>query len=77
MTTPYKTGTTRRAGNVKWFNDAKGYGFITVADGGMDVFVHYSSVIMAGRKTLQDGAAVTFDIAERPKGPMAINVEPL
>jgi CspA family cold shock protein len=60
-------------GRVKWFNDAKGYGFIE-RDGGGDVFVHFSAIQMDGFKTLQEGQAVQFDIVEGPKGPQAANV---
>jgi CspA family cold shock protein len=60
-------------GVVKWFNDAKGYGFIAMDDG-KDIFVHYSAILMDGRKTLKEGQPVTFEIAEGPKGPQASNV---
>lgn len=60
-------------GRVKWFNDAKGYGFIE-RDGGGDVFVHFSAINMDGFKTLQEGQLVAFDIVEGPKGPQAANV---
>ena len=60
-------------GVVKWFNDAKGYGFIAMEDG-KDIFVHYSAIEMEGRKTLKEGQQVTFDIGEGPKGPQAANV---
>lgn len=61
-------------GTVKWFNESKGYGFITREDG-VDVFVHYSSIQDNGFKTLSEGQAVSFDVADGPKGPKAINVE--
>jgi CspA family cold shock protein len=61
-------------GSVKWFNDAKGYGFIQ-QDEGPDVFVHFSALSGEGFKTLQEGERVTFDIVEGPKGPQAANVE--
>jgi CspA family cold shock protein len=62
-------------GTVKWFNAEKGFGFITV-EGGDDVFVHYSSIDMAGYKVLEEGQAVTFDIGTGPKGPQAESVRP-
>lgn len=61
-------------GTVKWFSDAKGYGFISTEEG-KDVFVHYSSVNGDGRKTLQEGQQVQFEIADGPKGPQAANVD--
>jgi CspA family cold shock protein len=61
-------------GKVKWFNEAKGFGFITSEEGG-DIFVHYSNIQSNGFKTLAEGQAVSFDIEEGPKGPKAVNVE--
>ena len=61
------------AGTVKWFNDAKGIGFIT-QEGGEDVFVHFSAIQGDGFKTLQEGDSVTFEITEGPKGLQASNV---
>ena len=61
-------------GTVKWFNNKKGYGFITAEDG-KDVFVHFSGLNMEGFKTLEEGAAVEFDITDGAKGPQAVNVE--
>lgn len=61
------------SGVVKWFNDAKGYGFIATAEG-KDIFVHYSAINMDGRKTLFEGQSVEFEISEGPKGPQAANV---
>ena len=60
-------------GTVKWFNDAKGFGFIA-QDGGGDVFVHHTGIQAEGFKTLEEGARVTFDVADGPKGPAASNV---
>lgn len=61
-------------GTVKWFNNQKGYGFITAEDG-KDVFVHFSGLNMEGFKTLEEGARVEFDITDGAKGPQAVNVE--
>lgn len=60
-------------GTVKWFNDAKGWGFIEVV-GGEDVFVHYSEIAGEGRRTLLEGQQVEFDVATGPKGPVAKDV---
>jgi CspA family cold shock protein len=62
------------SGTVKWFNDAKGYGFITPEDGGKDVFVHHSSISGEGFKSLAEGAKVEFETQEGRKGPEATNV---
>lgn len=63
----------RLKGTVKWFNNAKGYGFIG-RDSGADVFVHYSAITSDGYKSLQEGDPVEFEIAQGPKGPQAANV---
>jgi CspA family cold shock protein len=61
-------------GTVKWFNDAKGYGFIQPAEGGKDLFVHHSQIAGEGFKTLAEGAKVEFETREGTKGPEATNV---
>ncbi|HEY0371033.1 MAG TPA: cold-shock protein [Thermoanaerobaculia bacterium] len=63
----------RQSGTVKWFNDAKGFGFITT-EGGEDVFVHFSAIQSRGFRSLAEGAAVEFDVAQGPKGLQAQNV---
>ena len=63
-------------GKVKWFSDAKGYGFIEV-DGGRDVFVHYSAIVKEGYKTLLEGQSVQFEVVDGAKGPQATNVSPV
>ncbi|WMY97532.1 MAG: transcription antiterminator/RNA stability regulator CspE [Arsenophonus sp.] len=61
-------------GNVKWFNEAKGFGFITPEDGTKDVFVHFTAIQSEGFKTLSEGQKVEFEISEGAKGPSAMNV---
>ena len=61
-------------GTVKWFNDAKGYGFIQPEDGGKDLFVHHSQIAGEGFKTLAEGEALEFDVTRGPKGLQAANV---
>ena len=62
-------------GTVKWFNDAKGFGFIEPDGGGGDIFAHFSAIAMDGFKTLKQGARVRFDVIQGPKGQMAQNIE--
>ncbi len=62
-------------GSVKWFNDAKGYGFIVSEKNNEDIFVHFSSIIMQGFKTLKEGQKVDFEILETAKGRQASNVK--
>ena len=64
----------RTTGIVKWFNDSKGYGFVTPDDGSKDCFVHHSAIQMQGFKTLAEGERVEFDIVDGNKGPAAENV---
>ena len=64
-------------GTVKWFNDAKGYGFIAPDEGGKDLFVHHSNIAGDGFKTLTEGQVVGFEIVEGPKGKQAANVTPV
>ena len=64
------------SGTVKWFNESKGYGFVTPDDGGADLFVHYSEVKMEGYASLNEGQKVEFEVGEGKKGPCAVNVSP-
>lgn len=61
-------------GTVKWFNETKGFGFITPADGSKDVFVHFSAIQGDGFKTLAEGMTVTYEVENSPKGPQAAQV---
>ena len=62
-------------GTVKWFNESKGFGFISPDDGSKDVFVHFSAIASDGFRTLAEGQQVTFDVEDGPKGPQASNVK--
>jgi CspA family cold shock protein len=64
-------------GTVKWFNADKGYGFITPAEGGEDLFVHFSAIQAEGYKSLDDGQQVGFEVGQGQKGPQATDVRPL
>ena len=61
-------------GTVKWFNNAKGYGFIVQDSGDKDVFVHHSAIVMDGYRSLNEGEKVEYEIEQTPKGPAAVNV---
>jgi len=64
-------------GTVKWFNDAKGFGFITPEGGGADLFAHFSAIQSSGFKTLQENQKVEFDVVSGPKGLQAANITPI
>jgi len=69
--------TERETGTVKWFNEAKGYGFISRGGGKRDVFVHYSAIEGGGFRTLREGQQVEFSVEQGPKGPQATHVRAL
>jgi CspA family cold shock protein len=64
-------------GTVKWFNDAKGFGFIEPEGGGEDVFAHFSAIQMEGFRTLKQGSRVSFELVQGPKGQLAQNIAPI
>ncbi|CAM8637789.1 CspC Cold shock proteins [Oxalobacteraceae bacterium] len=64
-------------GTVKWFNDAKGFGFITPDEGGEDLFAHFSAIQSNGFKSLQENQRVQFDVTSGPKGKQASNIQPI
>ncbi|KAE8370161.1 Cold shock-like protein CspE [Aspergillus caelatus] len=64
-------------GNVKWFNETKGFGFITPSDGSKDIFVHFSAIQIEGFKVLAEGQKVEFEVMDGAKGPSAVNVKPM
>ncbi|TAK39449.1 MAG: cold-shock protein [Lysobacteraceae bacterium] len=64
-------------GTVKWFNDAKGFGFIAPEDGSADVFVHYSAISSKGFRSLQEGQRVSYEVQQGPKGAQAAGVQPV
>ncbi|MBU2881110.1 cold-shock protein [Psychrosphaera sp. B3R10] len=66
----------KTTGTVKWFNESKGYGFLTQDDGGQDVFVHFRAIVGDGFKTLKEGQPVSFEVEDGQKGLQAANVEP-
>jgi len=70
----WEGNSTMATGTVKWFNDSKGFGFITPDDGGKDLFAHHSSIQMDGYKSLKEAQKVEFDVEAGPKGPAATNI---
>jgi len=75
QTTPWRND--MATGTVKWFNDEKGFGFITPDEAGKDLFVHHSAINSQGFRTLAEGAKVSYEAEDGDKGPKAVNVQPL
>ena len=73
----YKKRKDMAQGVVKWFNDVKGFGFITPDDGGEELFAHFSAIEMKGFKSLKEGQKVTFEVVEGPKGKQATHIKPV
>jgi cold shock protein len=71
----FKIGFIMAIGTVKWFNDSKGFGFITPDDGGEDLFAHFTAIQMNGFKTLKEGQRVAFEVVAGPKGKQASNIQ--
>ncbi|CCG19079.1 cold shock-like protein [Taylorella asinigenitalis 14/45] len=71
------TSSNRVVGTVKWFNDTKGFGFVTPEGSNEDLFIHFSSIQMDGFKTLKENQKISFEITEGPKGKQAINIQPV
>jgi CspA family cold shock protein len=74
LLSPHAEGSDMATGSVKWFNDAKGFGFITPDDGGKELFAHHSSIQMNGFKSLKEGQKVSYDATQGQKGPAASNI---
>ncbi len=75
MPPQHYVGSFMAEGTVKWFNDAKGFGFITPDDGSEDLFAHFSSITGDGYKSLKEGQRVTFEVTDGPKGKQASNIQ--
>jgi CspA family cold shock protein len=74
---PDEVSSAMQNGTVKWFNDAKGFGFIAPEDGSADVFVHYSAIDSKGFRSLQEGQRVSYEVVQGPKGAQASGVQPI